>query len=65
LTSYGIQRLALLQEMRKYIRETPVSQLVREVKRIKELDYLRVILAAGARDEMFQAILDRIYELTR
>lgn len=62
--SVGLVHVTLLAALRLHLKVIPTDQLVKEIKAIKNPDYLRSLWEAGLRQPLQDAVLARLEELT-
>ena len=56
----GTQHLAALEALRSYMRLTTVEEMIRHINTITDTDILRTIQEAGARGELYKALISRM-----
>ena len=60
LNTRGIEHLHALQSLRHYINLTDTDTLIRYVNMITDIDLLRAVQEAGARGDLYQALISRM-----
>jgi len=61
----GIEHMAALEALRAYMRLTTVEEMIRYIRMITDLDILRTIQEAGARGELYTALISRMNMLMK
>jgi len=60
----GLTHMRQLNALRQYLKVTPESQLIKEIKAIRNPDYLRSLWEAGLRQPLQEAVMAKLEELT-
>ena len=60
LETRGIEHMHALQSLRHYINLTDMNSLIRYVNTITDIDILRAIQEAGARGDLYSALISRM-----
>jgi hypothetical protein len=56
----GTQHLHALEALRSYMRLTTVEEMIRHINTITDTDTLRTIQEAGARGDLYKALISRM-----
>jgi hypothetical protein len=59
LRTRGVQHMAALDSLRRYINLTPEDELIRYVNTITDPDILRTLIEAGLRGDVWKALVRR------
>jgi len=62
--SHGLTHMMQLNALRQYLKTTQVDQLIKEIKTIRNPDYLRSLWEAGLSLPLQEAVMARLGELT-
>jgi hypothetical protein len=63
--SWGIERQAAIEELRRYLHSQPINLLINELEPINDVNELRMIVAAGAPGDLYSLVLAKLYNLTK